>query len=85
MSISPAVGRVSPMIILASVVLPDPLSPAMPKMSPCRTLSETSSTARTVPFTRLNTPLRVTKSRLTPFSVTISRGPWWSMVLTLSP
>ena len=40
-------GRSSPTIIRPSVVLPQPDSPTMPKVSPARTVSETPETACT--------------------------------------
>src|SRR5262249_52959200 len=48
----PEVGGRSPAIILSSVVLPEPLGPMMPRISPGRTVKETAATA-TRPAKRL--------------------------------
>src|SRR5215471_12108256 len=48
----PLVGKIRPMSILMVVVLPAPLGPRKPKISPRRTSSDRSSTART--FLRKN-------------------------------
>ena len=41
----PSRGRSSPMMLRASVVLPDPLSPTRPKVSPSPIVRETPATA----------------------------------------
>src|SRR6478609_3232058 len=51
--IRPAVGGKSPVMALKSVVLPAPLEPRMAAFSPAATDSETSSTARSAPNTRV--------------------------------
>src|SRR6185436_8551245 len=68
----PCVGRMSPHSMRIVVVLPEPLGPRMPKMSPARIENEMWSTATTEPkrFTR---SLTTTTSR-SPF-MTSSRGP----------
>ena len=47
--IVPALGCTTPSSMLNSVVLPAPLGPMMPTISPVRMLKLTSSTARTPP------------------------------------
>src|SRR5215472_16890049 len=47
--ISPTSGRLKPQITLSSVVLPAPLGPMMPTISPARNVAETRSRARTPP------------------------------------
>ena len=42
----PSSGRITPLISLSRVLLPEPLSPISPTDSPCSTVNETSSTAR---------------------------------------
>ena len=51
--IRPAVGGKSPVMALKSVVLPAPLEPRIAAFSPAATESDTSSTARSPPKTRL--------------------------------
>lgn len=46
---SPSVGNASPHSSLNSVVLPAPLSPTTPNMSPRRTLTSASYSAQTSP------------------------------------
>ena len=41
----PASGRITPLISLSSVLLPEPLSPIRPTDSPCSTVKDTSLTA----------------------------------------
>ncbi len=48
--------EISRMIASASVVLPDPLSPTTPSVSPCRTQSVAALTALTWPTVRLSRP-----------------------------
>ena len=42
----PRSGRMMPLIIFSSVLLPEPLSPISPMDSPCWTVNETSLTAK---------------------------------------
>ena len=51
--IRPAVGGKSPVMALKSVVLPAPLEPRIAAFSPAATESDTSSTARSAPKTRV--------------------------------
>ncbi len=52
----PPSEAISRMIASASVVLPDPLSPTIPRVSPARTLSVASLTAFTWPTVRFRNP-----------------------------
>ena len=47
--IEPLVGRIAPAIRLKVVLLPDPLGPMRPRISPSRTSKETWLTARKPP------------------------------------
>src|SRR3569623_349639 len=57
--ISPDSTSLNPAIMRKSVVLPHPDGPSRVKSSPCPTVSEISSTARTVPKLRLSRPPRM--------------------------
>ncbi len=57
-STDPAVGSSSRMSVRPSVDFPQPLSPTSPIVSPSSRLKETSSTARTSPRLRENSPPR---------------------------
>src|SRR6266508_6243008 len=52
-SISPEVGRRNPVIRLNTVVLPAPLGPMSPRISPASTVKEKRSTARSPPKSRV--------------------------------
>ena len=56
MKVIPPSDAISRMIASASVVLPDPLSPTMPSVSPARTDSVASFTAFTWPTVRFSRP-----------------------------
>ena len=58
----PAVGSMARRMQREAVVLPQPLSPTRPSVSPSCTVKLTSSTARTFPTTRRNTPLAIGKN-----------------------
>lgn len=64
-SISPESGCSSPMIILANVVLPEPDSPTIPKVSPAWTRKLMSSAAWVVDFLpRRDVPKALRKERI---------------------
>jgi hypothetical protein len=69
----PPVGRTSPLIHRPRVVLPQPLSPTSPKVSPGRTSKETPSTALTWPTTRWSAPSLIGKCFSTPRKVITER------------
>ena len=71
-TILPAVGSSSLMIVRPSVVFPQPDSPTMPSVSPCRTLRSTPSTARTCPTVCLKTPALIGKCLTRPSTRRIS-------------
>ena len=60
-TIRPAVGSISRVSSRPVVVLPQPDSPTIPKVSPAATLRSSPSTARTVPTERRRTPRRTGK------------------------
>ena len=60
----PSVGSIARKIDRPTVVLPEPLSPTNPSVSPCRILNETLSTARAWPLARPNMPVRMGKYTL---------------------
>ncbi len=69
----PEVGRTSLRVALPTVVLPQPLSPTSPRVSPLMTEKLTPSTACTWPTTLPNTPFFTGKSFWR--SVTLMSGP----------
>src|SRR5215469_9985579 len=79
--ISPAVGRSSRRMQRPVVVLPQPLSPTSPKVSPRRTVKSMPSTAFTSPTFRLTTTPSVTgKCICSPLT---SRSGWGSSTATV--
>src|SRR4051794_19162442 len=68
----PAVGSISLMTRRATVDLPDPDSPTMPRTSPVLTLSETSSTARNSLLPETKTFVSPVTERIEPSSVLTS-------------
>ena len=66
MKISPAVGSMARRMQRAVVVLPQPLSPTRPSVSPSSMWKSTPSTARTWPTVRFRKPFRIGKSFCSP-------------------
>ena len=60
----PAVGRNSPISILISVVLPEPLGPSSPKIRPRGTFSDSPSTASTRPYLLVSPSVCITESSI---------------------